>query len=347
MIDVHRFAIASLLGIAPLLALAPAGHADPGADETQFLYELNRARNDPPGWAEEYGLDLVLGGDGELVTLIGVAPAPPLAQSEVLADSAGSKAEEMAAEDYFAHQSEVGPDFYWPNELVRNVFGYPLPATAASQSLADDANDVEAIAGGFGTSGSSTDLTIPQKAVASLIVDLGVPSLAHREQLLAVSALAALFTEAGVGYGLDGDATLQSYWALHTGLTDPAGQFATGVVFDDLDADEVLDVGEGLAGVTVTDGYVATTTSENGGYALPLADGNHRLRCFGGAYVGVAVVDITFAGANRAVDCLSGEPGVYVDFAFAPEPSVALTGIAAVVALAAFSARRRAFVRIS
>ena len=48
------------------------------------------------------------------------------------------KAQELANFNYFAHQSQVAPDYYWPNELARNVFGYPLAATVPAGGFTID-----------------------------------------------------------------------------------------------------------------------------------------------------------------------------------------------------------------
>ena len=83
--------------------------ADPTAQELHFLYEVNRARHDPPAWAAEYGLGSQTGGDGLPTTLIGVDPRPPLALNTTLVNSARYKAQEMAINNYFGHQSDGRP----------------------------------------------------------------------------------------------------------------------------------------------------------------------------------------------------------------------------------------------
>src|SRR5262249_22249090 len=147
-----------------------------------FLYEVNRARHDPPAWAAEYGLGAQTGGDGQPVTLVGVEPRPPVALNTTLVDSSRFKAQEMATNDYFGHQSQVGPPFYWPNELVRTVFGYPLATQvpdplggAFFYTLPDDSNQIESISAGFGP--GQNDQTQAINAVIGLIVDAGIPGL--------------------------------------------------------------------------------------------------------------------------------------------------------------------------
>jgi len=341
----RAFALARAAWVAGALAfLADAAGAHLTEQELHFLYELNRARNDPPGWAVEQGLGSRTGGDGQPTTLVGVEPRPPLAMNEILGDSSGFKAEEMAAEDYFSHQSQVGPDFFHPNELVRNVFGYPLPEQVPAPGggvflFTDDFNSVESIACGFGQ--GTQNLTQAIHALTLLIVDANVPSLGHRTHLLATNEFNSIFTEAGAGYGVNNSANCRNYWAFHTGVTDPAGQFLTGVAFDDGDGDDLFDPGEGLAGVTVNVGGAQTTTNDAGGWSLPVADGTHAVSCLGGGFVGTGSASVPVSGANRQVDCVSGFDGVYVDFVAVWEPPQALSGVLAVFLVAALARRAR------
>src|SRR5262245_15690193 len=86
------------------------------AEEQLFVYSLNRARHDPAAYQQEVSLP---------VDLTAVAPRPPLAVNDHLLASAQFKANEMATNNYFNHQSQVTGK--WPNELVRS-YGYPLPS---------------------------------------------------------------------------------------------------------------------------------------------------------------------------------------------------------------------------
>jgi hypothetical protein len=324
--------------VAGAVVLAPRGAAAQlSQQELHFLYELNRARHDPPAWAAEQGLGARTGGDGQPTTLVGVAPRPPLALNGVLVDSSGFKAEEMAANDYFAHQSAVGPAFLWPNELVRNVFGYPLPAMVPAPGggffvLPDDFNSLESLACGFGSGTSNLALAI--HALTLLVVDAGVPSLGHRRHLLATDDFNSIFTEAGVGYGSDLAASCRNYWAFQTGVTDPPGRFLTGVAFQDGDGDDLFDPGEGLAGVTVSVGAAQTATDEAGGWSLEVAEGTHGVSCVGGGFAGTASALVPVSGASRQVDCVSGFDGLFVDFVAVWEPPRTLS---AALALAAAS----------
>lgn len=325
-----------------LLAPPAARAADPTQEELHFLYEVNRARNDPAGWAAEYGLDTMLGGDGQYVTLTGVAPRPPLALNTTLVDSARFKAQELASYDYFAHQSQVAPNYYWPNELARNVFGYPLATTVPAggssyYTIADDSNQIESLAAGYG--GGDSNYVYAINAVTGLIVDSGVPSLGHRVHLLATSAFTASFVEAGPGYGYSAAATYRNYWAFHTGVRSAPQARLTGVAYDDANGNTLFDPGEGLAGVTVAAGALSTVTGASGGYALAVPDGTHVVACSGGGFAGVATTIVDVAGANEAVDCISGETAAYVAFVV-PEAGGTASGAFALGAIGALAARR-------
>jgi hypothetical protein len=312
---------------------------DPTAQELHFLYEVNRARHDPPAWAAEYGLGSQTGGDGMPVTLIGVMPRPPLALNTTLANSARFKAQEMATNNYFAHQSMVGPNFYWPNELVRNIFGYPLPMQMPAMCMPscymmyDDSNQVESLAGGYGP--GSFDYTISVNAVIGLIVDEGVPSLGHRVHLLGMDDFNALFVEAGPGYGFSASADYQNYWAFHTGMKASAETFLTGVVFHDGNGNSHFDPGEGLAGVMVQAGLFSAMTGATGGYSMSIPSGTRAVTCSGGAFSGSASASVDVTDFNREVDFISGEASAVVDFVPVPEPGAAALGLAAAAALVA------------
>ncbi len=321
------------VAFAALATPVGAGAAEPTPQEQLFVYEVNRARSDPPAWAIEMGIDDTIGGDGNPADLVEVVPQPPLAINELLVDSSRLHAEEMAANNYFAHQSVVTGK--WPNLLAREA-GYPLPMLIPAMGggnflLPDDSNQIEAIAAGFGQ--GSMDLSDPVKAVAGLIVDPGTPSLGHRVQLLAMNEFNRNFREAAAGYGFNQAAMFRNYWAFHTGVENTSDTFLTGVVFDDANDNSLYDAGEGLGGVTVGVGGGNVTTNGAGGWAMLVNSGTHQVSCSGGAFSGTSQVEVTVMGANREVDCVSGMAGAYVDFVAVPEPSAMLASLVALALL--------------
>ncbi|MED5262417.1 MAG: hypothetical protein VX574_08480 [Myxococcota bacterium] len=355
----------SRLLLAPYLALAALGissatpAAEPTDKEQYFIYEINRARNDPAGWAVEMGIDTVTGGDGNPANLVGVAPQPPLAVNEQLVDSARFHSTDMATHHYFGHYS--GPTGLWPNQMVRDA-GYDLPLQYYYEQfsyylLPPDSNQVEAIAAGYGPPGSPYDYSLPLNALIGLIVDFGIPDLGHRKHLLGIGEFNEAFREVGTGYAYDGAAGVcagqpsslcyfgKNWWSIHTGFEhsgfgDSLDTFVTGVVFSDLNANELYDDGEGLSGVTVAVGEESDTTNAAGGYAIEVSDGTHIVSCSGAGFSGTSAVEVTVAGASREVDFASGEPGAFVDFVAVPEPSMAFAGAAALFTVGAIRRKR-------
>jgi hypothetical protein len=240
-----------LLCLGAAIPPAWAAAVDPTGVEQLFVYELNRARHDPPAWAHEMGIDTQLGGDGSYATLVGVAPRMPLALNGFLVSSARGHAQEMATYDYFDHRSAV--DGRWPNQMARDA-GYPLPyelpAVGGGFWLLPDGdaqtngNQIESIAAGFG--GGIFDYANPINALAGLIVDDGTPSLGHRVHLLAMDDFNVLFREIGTGFGSNVSAMYENYWSAQTGVIDESDTFLTGVVYADANANHLYDVGEGL-----------------------------------------------------------------------------------------------------
>jgi len=340
-----RVLLGAVVALGTMVAAVAVRAADPTSQELHYLYEVNRARHDPPAWAAEYGLGSETGGDGLPVTLIGVAPRPPLALNTTLVSSARFKGQELADFDYwvsgsiYGHQSGVGPTYYWPNELARNVFGYPLatmvpdPCVPSCYTLVDNSNQIESLAAGYGP--GTFDYTKGVNAVIGLIVDEGVPSLGHRLHLLAMTDFNALFVEAGPGYGVSAASTYHNYWAFHTGVKASAETFLTGVAFADGNNNSLFDPGEGLAGVTVQAGLFSATTGASGGYSISIPSGTHAVTCSGGGFSGTASASVGVIGFNREVDCISGEASAFVDFVPAPEPGAAALGVVAAAALVA------------
>lgn len=336
-----RVSLALLLASPPAVAAA----ADPTADEAAFLWEVNRARSDPGAWGRESGLGALLEA---------IAPAPPLAWNATLTASAQAKAQEFVDHAYFGHDSPVTGS---PNNLIVNVFDYPLaadtgfyfgPGCSPCVYGGFGNTGVESLASSFGADGGlfSTAPAAVWGLVGEICDAAGTPNscgtTGHREHLLAAAALTAPMVEAGAGHVVrvqpGPPAVTTHFWVFHTGF--PAGsqpampQYLTGVVYDDADGDGRFDAGEGLAGVGVQADALATTSNARGGWSLEVPNGSYDVTCAGGAFLGVARASgVAVADASRQVDCLSGVPAAVVDFA--PEPDAALGACAAVGALCA------------
>lgn len=278
------------------LALGPASAtlaAGPiwSAEEQQFVYELNRIRWDP--------------------TLAGFAagtilPAPPLAINSALAAAAGSRADEMAEFDYFAHESPVTG--LWPNGVARS-FGYLLP-----RSWPDEANCIESIHRGLPT------------PISVLHAFLDSPD--HHGQMLGEGSYAA-HREIGAGAHLD-----ERIWSVMTAHDGSGRVFLTGVAYRDANRNRRMDLGEGLGGVAVTAGNFRTLTNSAGGWALSVPPGRYRVTASGGPFVGVSAVPVRVGVYNIEIDFRSGRPRALA-FAYATcgsrNPTILGTGGADVI----------------
>jgi Ca2+-binding RTX toxin-like protein len=260
-----------------LMTTAAAFHSDaeateaPGltALEQQFVYELNQARWNPSAVEAEAGLPA-----GTLL------PAPPLAINSSLAASADFKAAEMSEYGYFAHQSPVTE--MWPNQLARN-YGYPLP-----NWWYGDANYIESLHAGS---------PVPADVLQSF-----VNSPSHRDHVMGQQWFA---THYDIGVGMVEDTRV---WVIHTGSEEPLVPVFTGVVFSDDNANQRMELGEGLEGVTVSAGEYSTVTNAGGGWTLQVPAGQYTLTVHGGPFVGESSATVGLGNHNVGVDFISGDP---------------------------------------
>lgn len=307
---VPLFAILSFF-LLSVLDLDLVQAADPTPEEQLFIFELNRARNNPTQFQTENSLT---------VDLSAVAAQPPLAVNGDLTESAGFKAQEMADENYFGHPHPVTG--LLANALARS-WGYNLAST-----LDDNANNIESLAGGFDP---VRDWTQPLVPLVDLIVDKSLTDAGfapgHRQHLLAILAFWQQFREIGVGYGSNASSTLRNYWAIHTGFEDDDAPFLTGVVYNDVNGNGRFDRNEGLGGVTVSVGGEApTTTNSAGGWSVKTSSsGSKTVQCNGGAFVGTGTANVTVGSDNIEVDFISGNSSGAVNFKVIVSPTATIT----------------------
>jgi hypothetical protein len=261
------------------------------AEEQLLIYDLNRGRNDPVRFGQEH--------PRVTVDLSDVTPRPPLAVNAALVASSGFKAAEMAANNYFAHQSEVTGQ--WPNAAAR-ACGYALPDFYPS-----DTNNIESLAAGF----PATIVNL----LENLIEDDGVVPPGHRIHLFATSDFFASHREIGAGFATDLSSDFHNYLSIHTAVSDETDVFLTGVVFNDANGNERYDLNEGLGGVTVSDGTRNTTTNSAGGWSIRTAPGARTVTASGGPFSGTATAQVTAADQNIEIDFLSGLTTASINFA--------------------------------
>jgi len=260
--------------------------ADPALEAQLVVYEINRARRSPAQFAAAAGLEL----PADLL------PRPAVALNESLRASARFKANEMAEFDYFAHQSQATGK--WPNQLARDA-GYPLPAWWSS-----DANFIESLNSGT--------------ADPSLVVSSFAGSPSHRRHIFGEGTF-ALYGEVGVGRS-----DSSNYWAVHTAMRGAPLLFVTGVVFSDDDGDGRLDLGEGLAGITIDVDGQTVETNAGGGYAMAVTDGFHTISATGPGLEGAPSAGFTVSGFNVGADFVSGSAPIVLPYALCAglEPTI-------------------------
>lgn len=206
----------------------------------------------------------------------GLVPSPPLVINDSLAAAAAYRAADLESRGWLSHLSSDGR---WPNQVVRD-FGFPLPTWWTGS-----ANYVESLYAG----------------PAELPLVLAFGSESHRQHLLGQEWFLD-HTEVGVGRS-------GIYWSVLAAPRNNPRTYVTGVVFDDTDGDGVMDLGEGMAGVTVAViGLGRTTTGPGGGWAVQVPDGVHRVVAFGGGLPDRSTAVARVAGFNTMVDFVSGQP---------------------------------------
>jgi hypothetical protein len=280
-----------LFTVTILVAFSGRALSQPSNIEQLIIYELNRARENPARFDRENNLSGILNG---------IASQPPLAVNNSLVGSGNFHAEEMAAFNYFAHQSAVTGD--WPNKLARDN-GYDLP-----NFYPNDQNNIESIAAG-------TIINTALSALTLLIVDAGVNPPGHRIHLLATDAFFQTHREIGTGYGLNNSSTFKNYFAIQTAVSSSGGQFLTGVVYNDLNHNGRYDLGEGLGGVTVNNGVTNVQTNSAGGWSIAVSSGSYTVTASGGGFAGTATAHVTVATNNIEVDFASGNSVGEINFA--------------------------------
>jgi uncharacterized protein YkwD len=235
----------------------------PTAQEQLFLEELNDARANPPAYGTSIGVDLS-----------GVAPSQPLAFNTLLIQASRDHSQDMNDLGYFDHNTPQGVD---PGQQMTNA-GFTW--TSWGQS----------IAAGYQT---------PAQALQGLITDTGVSNLGHRRQLLAIDAVFQTQNQVGVGIVLNGSGPYSNYYTIDTASGPDTRPFITGVVFSDANNNGKYDIGEGLAGVTITvAGAGSTSTFTSGGYSLQVSPGTYSVTASGGAF-GTSVTQVVTVGSSN------------------------------------------------
>jgi PKD repeat protein len=313
-------ALACAVGLAAVRARAdhvPPGAVDPSAEEQAGIYEINRARNDPPAYGLAIGVDLA-----------GVPARPPLAVNRLLTGSARFHADVMLDHHEYGHVSTllgIGGNQMAVNngyDLFGNGLGYAWGTANSIESIMRSVNQV----------------ATATNAVKAFVIDKDVAGAGHRVHLLAIGSFGN-HREIGFGWAAGSDAfpeyglpkTLPTkLCAIHTAYSAEPGPFLTGVVFRDANRNRRFDRGEGIGGATVEVEGVGTILSQAaGGWSLAAPAGTRLVRCSGGTFAGSAAVLATVGADNVEVDFHSGSISGELDFswrdAIPAGPSVQVT----------------------
>jgi hypothetical protein len=248
------------------------------AVEQMILELINRARLDPAAEAARDGVDL---NEGLAAGTISTASKQPLAMNETLLTISRAHDQDMIAHDYFDHTDSSGHDPF--QRMLAAGYNY----ATAGENIAWS-----------GTTGTlTTQMSLDLEA--QLFVDSGVAGRGHRLNLLN-----GAFQE--IGDGVENGAFMGYNATLITqdfGSTG-AGQFLTGVSYNDTDHNNFYSIGEGRNGVSVAVSRGASTaTAGAGGYSLAIGAGLQTVTFSGGGLASPVSVAVTIAsGTNAKVD---------------------------------------------
>ena len=253
------------------------------AAETLLVYLVNQTRANPEATAARLAVSLRAGEIG---------PFAPLVVSPALQVAARLHSEDMLANNYLSHTGLNG-----------STAG--SRATAAGYPTAFVGENVYMSA----SSGAISDT--PEK-VARDMNDGWFKSAGHRSNMLSAN-----WTEFGVGIAARLSAPGGTRGTEVFGSHAP-GPFLTGVVFNDLNTSSAYNVGEGLAGVTVTiagpAGTFTTTTIAAGAWAAEVPAGEYIVTASGSGFTSASSVPIVVGDSNVAVDFISGISTGWVNF---------------------------------
>ena len=260
--------------------------AQPNAQEQYMLELINRARQNPLGEANRYGIDL---NQGLSDNLISTSSKQPLAFNFDLLDAARAHSQWMLDTDTFSH---IGVDNTNAGERMENA-GYDFTGSWTwGENLAWK-----------GTTGIPNVNQYIAEQHEGLFKSPG-----HRQNILNDS-----FREIGIGANL-GEFSAQSLSYNSVMTTQKLAQsgssvFLTGVAFDDLVLDDnFYTIGEGLAGIEVeavrqSDHQVfSTTTMDAGGYQMVLAPGTYDVQFYDNNVVLGELQTITLSSTNIKLD---------------------------------------------
>ncbi len=222
----------SLISLSPSArALSLYNSGDPTPAEQLVLEYINRARANPIAEGQRLGIDIHEGlQDDPQNGCYGpeyVGVRPPLAMNPILLGTARAHSEDMYTQNYFSHSDPNG--------------------TSAFQRISNAGYNYGSVGENIG---AGTDMTAT--ALEDLLMtDPGYGCRGHRINLLDIFPYPPpAYYEMGVGYyqGPNGQAFITQDFGTDVNTVP----FLTGVVYNDANGNNFYDIGEGIAGVTIT-----------------------------------------------------------------------------------------------
>jgi len=255
-------------------------HGDPTNFEQYNLELINRARADPNAEAARYGISLNEGPPSSTITS---TPKVPLALNQNLIASSRGHSQDMNTNNYFSHDTQS--PFQTFSARITS-FGYSWSTVA------------ENIAWSSSNAGPSKALV--DQFHQLLFVDSSIAGRGHRLNIMNESMREIGF---GFGWGTSGTYETQDFGRR---LAATPRVFLLGVVYNDSNANNFYDPGEGLNTVTLTpnNGTFFANTSAAGGYAFPIdgLTGSLTVTASGGSLGGQIIKTVNLTGNSIKLD---------------------------------------------
>lgn len=234
----------SIFQVAPgVRALTLYDSGNPTPEEQLVLQYINRARSNPFAEGQRLGIDIREG----LQNPSYVGPRPPLAMNRLLLGIAEAHSSDMYNGNYFSHNDPNGNTPF--DRMIHAGYNFALAG--------------EDMAAGTGMSATSLE--------DFMMVDPGTAGRPHRVNLLDIWPYPCgnppcIYSEIGVGYydGPTSNSISNAFITEDFGATANTGPFLLGVVYNDRNGNNFYDIGEGVAGITITPstgGYYAISSS--------------------------------------------------------------------------------------
>lgn len=274
----------------PIVEFTPSARAlllydsgNPTPDEQLVLEMVNRARSNPIAEGQRLGIDIHEGLQNPSL----VGPRPPLAFNKLLLGIAEAHSREMYNGNYFSHTDPNGTTAF--DRMTHAGYNF----ARAGENMA------------AGTDIGSVDLE------DFMMVDSGTQGRLHRVNLLDIFPYPCgdppcAYSEIGIGYyeGSTSNSVGNAFITEDFGATISTGPLLTGVVYNDRNGNNFYDIGEGLAGITVTpsSGSYYAISSSSGGYAFPIGSSGMITVTASGPGFGPITKTVTLTGTNIELD---------------------------------------------